>query len=173
MNRRVEEWIILACIFGTIGIVIAAGPSMITKDEAHEAPQVNHELTKAHELIEDVFNIEIADGFTSYSIPVTASAYTARAQECDVTPEVTADMTPSRIGLLAVSRDLIEVMGFKFGDIVMLTDGGESLGVFVIRDVMNARYTNRVDILHASAKAARLFGVKRSVLLVRVVGDDL
>ena len=92
-------------------------------------------------------------------LKVTVSAYTASVDECDCTPEVTASMTPSRIGLLAVSRDLLKKL--PFGTKVILGD----YGVFTVADVMNKRYSRRVDILHANKKAAKLFGVKSSVTL--------
>jgi len=157
-----------------LGGLLVIGFLVYTKEKAEPVPieVQTAELSKAHALIEEVFRVSIEDDFTSYTIPVTVSAYTARVEECDATPEVTADMTPSRIGLLAVSRDLIQDMGLKFGDVVMLVDHGFSLGVFTIRDVMNSRYRNRVDILHSLPEAARLFGVKEGVLLVRIVGDS-
>jgi 3D (Asp-Asp-Asp) domain-containing protein len=90
---------------------------------------------------------------------VTITAYSARVQECDSTPELTADSTPSRIGLLAVSRDLLEV--FDYGDRVLLED----YGIFEVRDTMNERFTDRVDILHATPEAARLFGKQEGRLM--------
>ena len=144
----------------------------VVQTKQDQMTRIEEQLTRTNDLIETIFKIEIDEEFSTWSTPVTVSAYTAREEECDSSPETTADMTPSRIGLLAVSRDLIEVMGLKFGDVVMLVDRGASLGVFTISDVMNPRWTNRVDILHGNLAAARLFGVRENVLLVRVVGDS-
>jgi len=172
--RYFWSWVILSSVVMAMFCLyyLTISVALETDKNTAEANKAAQELSKAHALIEEVFRVSIEDDFTSYTIPVTVSAYTARVEECDATPEVTADMTPSRIGLLAVSRDLIQDMGLKFGDVVMLVDHGFSLGVFTIRDVMNSRYRNRVDILHSLPEAARLFGVKEGVLLVRIVGDS-
>lgn len=125
----------------------------------------------AARLISRIFNLdEIPERVTTLSMRVTVSAYTARAEECDNTPEVTADMTPSRIGVLAVSPDMISDGHVTYGDTVALIDGGEFLGVFVIHDTMNRRYTHRVDILHGNVRAALLFGIRQNVELIRVIG---
>jgi 3D (Asp-Asp-Asp) domain-containing protein len=97
---------------------------------------------------------------TMYSIPVTVTAYSARPQETDSEPWRTADLTLSRVGLLAVSRDLMDEIGLRFGDTVIL----ENLGVFKVRDVMNSRWTRRVDILMANYEAAVKFSPKQSTL---------
>lgn len=130
-----------------------------------QAADLQRRLDKAHDFIEETFNLDDVGDLTTWSTTVTVSAYSARVAECDLTPEVTADMTPSRIGLLAVSRDLLQWMGLKYGDVVML----EGIGVFNIHDTMHPRWTSRVDILHASPEAARLFGIRKGVKLIRVI----
>ena len=96
---------------------------------------------------------------TSYSTPVTVTAYTASEDETNNEPWFTADMSLSRVGMLAVSRDLLRDLNLKLGDEVVL--GG--YGVFKIRDKMNKRFTRRVDILFAHKKAALLFGKEENV----------
>jgi 3D (Asp-Asp-Asp) domain-containing protein len=96
----------------------------------------------------------------SFSTPVTVTAYSARPQETNSEPWFTADMTPSRVGLLAVSRDLLYEIGLQYGQTVIL----EGLGVFKVRDTMNERFRRRVDILMAHHKAAKLFGKREAVL---------
>jgi 3D (Asp-Asp-Asp) domain-containing protein len=122
-----------------------------------EIAATTEELEKAKRIIGDVFKQEVTD-FTTFSTPVTITAYTAREEECDSTPETTADGTPSRIGLLAMSNDLYKELGFKKGDRVMLVTEDGNLGVFAVHDGMNKRWRRRVDILHGNVKAARLFG---------------
>ena len=136
------------------------------------APAVHACDESAARLISRIFNLdEVPERITSLSMRVTVSAYTARAEECDITPEVTADMTPSRVGVLAVSPDMLREGRVSYGDTVALIDDGEFLGVFVIHDTMNRRYTNRVDILHGNVRAALLFGIRHNVELIRVIGD--
>jgi 3D (Asp-Asp-Asp) domain-containing protein len=87
-----------------------------------------------------------------YTKKVTATAYTAREAETNSEPWITANGRPSRVGGLAVSRDL-EVLGINLGDMVVI----KGMGLFRVEDRMNKRFTNRIDILHANLKAARIF----------------
>ena len=146
--------------------------SGVLTDPETPAPATTHTCDEsAARLISRIFNLDsVPERITSLSMRVTVSAYTARAEECDTTPEVTADMTPSRIGLLAVSPDMISDGHVTYGDTVALIDSGEFLGVFVIHDTMNRRYTHRVDILHGNVRAALLFGIRQNVELIRVIG---
>jgi 3D (Asp-Asp-Asp) domain-containing protein len=96
------------------------------------------------------------------TMTVTATAYTAREEECDSQPWVTASGTPSRVGVIAVSRD-IEQIGIQLGDLVII----KGMGLFRVEDRMNRRWENRVDILHANLKAARRFA-KRTVEIMWV-----
>ncbi len=119
------------------------------------------------DLLELVFNQPMED-FKVMSIPVTVSAYTASVDECDATPHITANQTPSRIGLIAVSRDILDELGIRRGQTVALPP----YGVFMVEDVMNERWTRRVDILHVSKKAAKLFGIKKNIQLTWIPWDS-
>ena len=48
--------------------------------------------------------------------------------------------------IIAVSRDL-EAKGFKMNSIVVINNAGDMDGLWVIRDRMNKRWTNRIDFL--------------------------
>ena len=48
--------------------------------------------------------------------------------------------------IIAVSRDL-EAKGFKMNSIVVVSNAGDMDGLWVIRDRMNKRWTNRIDFL--------------------------
>jgi len=97
-------------------------------------------------------------------LTVTATAYTARAAECDATPWYTASMTLSRIGVIAVSRDL-ERRGLTLGKTIII----KGMGAFRVEDRMNKRFSNRIDILHANVTAARLFA-RRDVEILFIGG---
>jgi 3D (Asp-Asp-Asp) domain-containing protein len=166
-------------VFGNIVVGIVAGTLclifivmiwaiMITHEPSPEPimKQYNEQLIDLQQqkrrdewLIKQVFGTSEINAILSTPIEITA--YTAREIECDSTPEVTADMTPSRIGLLAISRDLRSELGIQFGQTVVL----EGMGVFKVHDLMNKRYRRRVDILHANPKAAELFGKQKGVLI--------
>ena len=48
--------------------------------------------------------------------------------------------------IIAVSRDL-ETKGFKMNSVVVVSNAGDMNGLWVIRDRMNKRWTNRIDFL--------------------------
>ena len=85
---------------------------------------------------------------------VTVTMYHPVSGQTDDTPNITADGSVIRINnaseyrYIAVSRNmLIRNDGFlNFGDYIWL-DAGKKSGVYQVRDVMNRRFVNRVDIL--------------------------
>ena len=85
---------------------------------------------------------------------VTVTMYHPVSDQTDDTPNITADGSVIRINnaseyrYIAVSRNmLIRNDGFlNFGDYIWL-DAGKKSGVYQVRDVMNKRFVNRVDIL--------------------------
>ena len=85
---------------------------------------------------------------------ITVTMYHPVSRQTDDTPNITADGTVIRINnaseykYVAVSQNmLIRVGGFlNFGDYIWL-DAGKKSGVYQVRDVMNKRFINRVDIL--------------------------
>ena len=95
-------------------------------------------------------------------VPVVVTAYNPVPTQTDSTPEITASNKRVRPGIVALSRDLEEEYGFRFGDPVFIV----GLGFFVFEDRMHKRWTRRVDILMPSRRAAKAFGVKYSFLLV-------
>ena len=46
--------------------------------------------------------------------------------------------------IIAVSRDL-EAKGFKMNSIVVVSNAGDMNGLWVVRDRMHKRWTNRID----------------------------
>jgi 3D (Asp-Asp-Asp) domain-containing protein len=97
-----------------------------------------------------------------FDINVYATAYTARVQECDPTPNVTAIMEKPKAGwTIAVSHDLIYLLGKK----VYI----KGIGVRRVNDLMNERYTKRIDILMGNLKESKRFD-NRKVQLV-VIGE--
>jgi 3D (Asp-Asp-Asp) domain-containing protein len=82
---------------------------------------------------------------------VSLSTYRADTAETDSTPLITASgfkldsLNPKKHRVIAISRDLKEL--FSFGDKVKLTNAGKFDGIWIIHDVMNKRYRNKIDIL--------------------------
>ena len=82
---------------------------------------------------------------------VTVTTYTPSEAETDSTPLVTAsgfkisERNPKKHRIVAVSRDLKRK--YKFGTKIRIKGAGKYDGDYTIRDVMNKRHRNRIDIL--------------------------
>ena len=77
--------------------------------------------------------------------------------QCDDTPDITADGTRIRINkasnykFVALSRNLLKRWGgpFDYGDFILLKGTDEKDGVYQVRDTMNPKWVNVVDILES------------------------
>jgi 3D (Asp-Asp-Asp) domain-containing protein len=98
-----------------------------------------------------------------------ATAYTSSVRETDSTPFVTATGMRTRLGVLAVSPDLLRVL--PYGTKVRLKDLGTVQGrgrgqfsylfegrVFVVADVMNPRMRQKLDVWLPDRATALRFG---------------
>ena len=91
---------------------------------------------------------------------VTVTTYNPTRAQTDSTPNITADGTrinprkATEYRYVALSRDLLSRWGgpFEYGDYIVIegTDGRD--GIYQVRDTMNPRWTNRVDILTTNSK---------------------
>ena len=88
---------------------------------------------------------------------VTVTAYNPTSDQCDDDPMVAASMRKVRPGTIAVSRDLFD-QGWVFGRKVRI----EGLGIFEINDLMNKRFSKRVDVFMWDEDQARAFGKRTS-----------
>ena len=86
---------------------------------------------------------------------VTVTAYNPTPEQCDDDPLIAASMRKVRLGTVAVSRDLFD-QGWVFGRKIRI----EGVGIFEINDLMNKRFTQRVDIFMWDEDRAREFGKK-------------
>ena len=86
---------------------------------------------------------------------VTVTTYNPTIHQCDDTPHITADGThfktwrATEYRYVALSRDLLSRWGgpFNYGDYIVIEGAGDRDGVYQVRDTMNPKWTNRVDIL--------------------------
>ena len=86
---------------------------------------------------------------------VTITMYNPIREQCDATPNITADGTkinPRRASsyrYVALSRDLLSRWGgpFEYGDYVIIEGTIEHDGIYQVRDTMNPKWIKRVDIL--------------------------
>ena len=90
-----------------------------------------------------------------YGVNVDVTMYQANTIQCDDTPNITADGTriktwrATEYRYVALSRDLLSRWGgpFNYGDYIVIEGAGDRDGVYQVRDTMNPKWTNRVDIL--------------------------
>ncbi|NDB29048.1 hypothetical protein EB169_07755 [archaeon] len=82
---------------------------------------------------------------------VTATTYSITEEETDSTPLLTASgykldsINPKKDKVIAVSRDLKRKL--KFGERVRIKGAGKLDGIYYVRDLMNKRFKNKIDIL--------------------------
>ena len=106
-------------------------------------------------------DLEITEEFRKI---VTLTTYTIDPLQTDSTPLITASgfkldsINPSRHRVIAVSRDLKRKL--KFGDKVRLSNAGRFNGVWYVRDLMNKRFKNKIDVLiNPNGRHTKLSGV--------------
>ena len=98
--------------------------------------------------------------FYKYGVVVDVTMYRPNVRETDSTPNITADGTHIRISkasdykYVALARNLLKRWGgpFDYGDFILIkgTTNGHKDGVYNVRDTMNPKYVNYVDILESN-----------------------
>ena len=95
------------CLTGLL--LIAAYESDTRQERIYELSDENTALRmivdKQQSLLNKIFDEPIKQTLT---LEVTVTAYSARTEETNNEPWFTADMSLSRVGMLAVSRDLLQ-----------------------------------------------------------------
>ena len=95
--------------------------------------------------------------YDEYGIEVDVTMYQPNKIQCDDTPNITADGTrirsskASNYKFVALSRNLLKRWGgpFDYGEFILLKDAGKKDGVYQVRDTMNPKWVNVVDILES------------------------
>ena len=110
------------------------------------------ELTLRNEQLESLISEHKLEG-----MEVTVTMYHPVSSQTDSTPNILADGTRIRVHkaseyrFIAVSRNLLKQHGgfVEYGDFIVLkgTDGKD--GVYQVKDTMNKRFVNRIDILES------------------------
>ena len=110
-----------------------------------------------------VWSLEKDCGFldaNTIAFNVTVTTYNPTRQQCDSTPNITADGTkinPKRATqyrYVALSRDLLSRWGgpFDYGDYIVIEGTDKWDGVYQVRDTMNPKWVKRVDILTTNSR---------------------
>ena len=95
--------------------------------------------------------------YDEYGIEVDVTMYQPVYPQTDMTPNITADGTRIRISkasqykFVALSRNLLKRWGgpFDYGDFILLKGADNKDGVYQVRDTMNPKWVNVVDILES------------------------
>jgi len=90
------------------------------------------------------------------SYNVTVTTYNPTKNQCDDTADGTRIKTwrATEYRYVALSRDLLSRWGgpFDYGDYIIIEGTKDRDGVYQVRDTMNPKWTNRVDILTTNSR---------------------
>jgi len=100
---------------------------------------------------------ELANGVKLEGLDVVVTMYHPTRGQTDSTPDILADGTKitihkaSEYRYVAVSRNLLKRWGgwLNYGDFIVLKGTGGKDGVYQVKDTMNQRFVNRIDILES------------------------
>ena len=100
---------------------------------------------------------ELENGYRLDGLDVTVTMYHPVKHQTDGTPDILADGTKitihkaSEYKYVAVSRNLLKRWGglLDYGDFIVLKGTGGKDGVYQVKDTMNKRFVNRIDILES------------------------
>jgi len=112
-----------------------------------------NKLLEKNEVIQTELN-----EFHKYGIEVDVTMYQPIHLQTDNTPNITADGTHIKISraseykFVALSRNLLNRWGgpFNYGDFILLRGTDHKDGVYQVRDTMNPKWVNMVDILEST-----------------------
>lgn len=98
------------------------------------------------------------------TLNVNVSVYNPSISQCDSTPLITASLKVIDTNLLkqnklkwcAISHNLKQK--YKYGDTLHIQGIGKLSGKYIIVDLMNKKYFNKVDILHYNLKYCKTKG---------------
>ena len=123
-------------------------------DESHE------EIMSLKEQVWELQNNCDSQYTNKISYKVTVTTYNPTRSQTDSTPNELADGTKIKpwratdYRYVALSRDLIARWGgpFEYGDYIVIEGTDKWDGIYQVRDTMNPKWTNRVDILTTNSR---------------------
>ncbi len=112
---------------------------------------------------------------------VTVTMYEPVSYQTDSTPNIPADGTRIRVHkaseyrFIAVSRNLLKRHGgwLDYGDFVLLKGTNHKDGVYQVRDTMNKRFVNRIDILESPGVQPYMFSEAKIVKTDLLVNNEI
>jgi 3D (Asp-Asp-Asp) domain-containing protein len=144
-----------------LSILLYVLPALIVTYHASNLMDESHkEIMSLKEQVWELQNNCDTQYTNKISYNVTVTTYNPTRQQTDSTPNITADGTKfktwraTEYRYVALSRDLIARWGgpFEYGDYIVIEGTGKWDGIYQVRDTMNPKWTNRVDILTTNSK---------------------
>ena len=125
--------------------------NMLEKNKRFYSSEIDKQLS-----VIDNLRTELQE-FYKYGVVVDVTMYQPVYPQTDNTPNITADGTRIRISeasdykYVALSRNLLKRWGgpFDYGDFILLKGAKDKDGVSQVRDTMNSKWVNVVDILES------------------------
>ncbi|BDQ37721.1 hypothetical protein SYK_20810 [Pseudodesulfovibrio nedwellii] len=142
------------CAVITVMAVVVVVKQQRIDDLSHRLTLAQKTAIARKQLVEEARLLQKAMNMSPVRT-VTVTAYNPTTDQCDADPLIAASMRKVRSGTIAVSRDLFD-QGWVFGRKVRI----EGYGIFEINDLMNKRFTQRIDIFMWDEGQARNFGKK-------------
>ena len=145
-NKAISAVITVTLINGFFSTNMFKKYDRMYSNQITELRLVNHKLK------------ERLSEYEEYGIIVDVTMYQPVYPQTDKTPDITADGTRIRIHkaseykFVALSRNLLKRWGgpFDYGDFILLKGAGHKDGVYQVRDTMNPKWVNVVDILEST-----------------------
>ena len=147
-NKAIAGLVFITLMNGFVSV------NMFTNQSTFYSNEVDKLLIENDKLHNDLSE------FYKYGVEVDVTMYRPNVRETDSTPNITADGTQFRISkasdyrYIALSRNLLKRWGgpFDYGDFILIkgTPNGHKDGVYNVRDTMNPKYVNYVDILEST-----------------------
>ena len=178
MMKNLRELLVL----GFAMIVIANGFIWKEMFRSYKEKIMSESLKRVEELtLRNEQLVSLISEHKLEGMDVTVTMYHPVARQTDSTPDILADGTRIRVHkaseyrFIAVSRNLLKRWGgwLDYGDFILLrgTDGKD--GMYQVRDSMNARFVNRIDILESPGTKPYKFASAQIVKTTNVVaGTD-
>lgn len=145
-NKAIAGLVFITLMNGFVSVNMFTNQSKFYSSEVDKLLESNDKL---HTELEQ---------FYQYGIEVNVTMYQPVYPQTDRTPNITADGTRIRISkasdykYVALSRNLLKRWGgpFDYGDFILIKGTKDKDGVYNVRDTMNPKFVNYVDILEST-----------------------
>jgi 3D (Asp-Asp-Asp) domain-containing protein len=149
--------LVILCIVA--GLLVYLPILIFNEDKENNAIENSDKLARYQEVFHEIIpEWDIDKPFFSKQVEITA--YISRGCETDSTPYTTANNKIVHPGGIAISRDLVNIIG-SYGTKVIV----KGYGTFVVNDIMNERYTNSIGIWSGDLTLALKHGRKSGTVI--------